>query len=79
MKLKYTFELDTYARDDTSSLDNLVRHIDECDVEFLFGNKHRLIAINVVVPNVKVTYNSAGKIKPLDKSARGSGNLAFEM
>jgi hypothetical protein len=68
MRLRYRYELDTGANDDTGSLKDLVRHIDDCDVEFFFDNEHRLVAINVLIPKVKVTYNSEGKVEPLDKT-----------
>ena len=61
--------MDTWARDESGNLKTLALHIGNSDVEFLFDDAHKLTAINVLVPNAKVTYTTHnGTIQPLDKS-----------
>ena len=75
MKLKYRYEVDTWAKDESGSLKSLAKHIENYDVEFLFDDEHKLTAINVLVPDAKVTYSTEGTVQPLDKSKDAKAHI----
>jgi len=75
MKLKYRYEVDAWARDESENLNSLSRCIGNYDIEFLFDDEHKLTVIDVFVPNAKVTYSLEGTIQSLDKSKDAEAHI----
>lgn len=69
MKLKYSYKLDTWARDDRyNSQNSLTQIIGNCEVELIFDNNHNVTGVNIFFPDVRIMLNERGTVDAsLDK------------
>lgn len=58
MKLRYSYKLNTWARDVRRDTQNsLTRAINNYEVEFNFDDNHKVVEMKIFIPNVKVKLN----------------------